>query len=35
VLLKVPDLTEVADATDVINRAKSELYVDDTGRTFG
>jgi hypothetical protein len=35
VLLKVPDLTEVADAADVINHARSELYVDDTGRTYG
>jgi len=35
VLLKVPDLTEVPDAADVINRAQSELYVDDTGRTYG
>ena len=34
-LLKVPNLTEVPDATDVINQAKSKLYVDDTGRTYG
>jgi len=34
-LLKVPDLAEVPDATDVINQAGSKLYVDDTGRTYG
>ncbi len=34
-LLKVPHLTEVPDAIDVIHQARSELYVDDTGRTFG
>jgi hypothetical protein len=34
-LLKVPNLTEVADAANVIDQAKSELYVDDTGRTYG
>jgi hypothetical protein len=34
-LLKVPNLIEVPDAVDVINHAKSELYVDDTGRTYG
>jgi len=34
-LLKVPNLTEVADAADVINHAKSQLYVDDTGKVFG
>lgn len=34
-LLKVPDLAEIADAADVIANAKSELYVDDTGRTYG
>ena len=34
-LLKVPDLTEVPDATDIISQAQSELYVDDTGRTYG
>lgn len=34
-LLRVPNLTEVADAADVINHAGSELYVDDTGRMFG
>jgi hypothetical protein len=34
-LLKVPNLAEVADAAEVINQAQSELYVDDTGRTYG
>ncbi len=34
-LLKVPDLAEISDAADVINHAQSELYVDDTGRTYG
>jgi hypothetical protein len=34
-LLKIPNLTEVPDATDVINQAKSELYVDDSGKVFG
>jgi hypothetical protein len=34
-LLKVPDLTEVPNAADVINQAKSELYVDDSGKVFG
>jgi hypothetical protein len=34
-LLKVPHLTEVPDAIDIIDQARSELYVDDAGRTFG
>lgn len=34
-LLKVPDLTEVPHAAEVINQAHSDLYVDDTGRTYG
>jgi hypothetical protein len=34
-LLKVPDLTEVPDATKVISQAKSDVYVDDTGKTYG
>ena len=34
-LLKVPDLTEVPNATDIINQAESELYVDDNGKVFG
>jgi len=34
-LLKVPDLTELADASSVISEARSQVYVDDTGRTYG
>ncbi len=34
-LLKVPHLTEVPDAIDVIHQARGELYVDGAGRTFG
>lgn len=34
-LLKVPDLTEVPDATKIITRAAGDLYVDHTGRTYG
>ena len=34
-LLKVPDLTEVPDATRIITHAASELYVDKAGRTYG
>ncbi|MBN1505451.1 MAG: hypothetical protein JW955_01325 [Sedimentisphaerales bacterium] len=34
-LLKVPDFTDVPDATRVITRAASELYVDESGRTYG
>jgi len=34
-LLKVPDLTEVPEATAIVNQAKSELYVDDAGKTYG
>ncbi len=34
-LLKVPDTAEISDAVDVINNARSELYVDDAGRTYG
>ena len=34
-LLKVPDFTEVPDATKIITQAASNLYVDDTGRTYG
>jgi hypothetical protein len=34
-LLKVPHLDEVAYAAEVISEAKSELYVDDAGRTYG
>ena len=34
-LLKVPDLTEVPDAAKVISQARSDVYVDDTGKLFG
>lgn len=34
-LLKVPDLAEVSDAADVINHAKSDVYVDGEGKLFG
>jgi tRNA(Ile2) C34 agmatinyltransferase TiaS len=34
-LLKVPDLHEVAEAADLVTGARSNLYVDETGRTFG
>ena len=35
VLLKVPNLAEVPEATKVVTSAAGELYVDDTGRTYG
>lgn len=34
-LLKIPDLTEVPEAAEIIGQAKSEVYVDDSGRTYG
>jgi hypothetical protein len=34
-LLKVPHLDELPKATDVIKDAKNEVYVDDSGRTYG
>ena len=34
-LLKVPDLTEVPEAAEIVSQAKSEVYVDDSGRTYG
>jgi tRNA(Ile2) C34 agmatinyltransferase TiaS len=34
-LLKVPDLTDVPQAVNVVTEARSELYVDEAGRTFG
>ena len=33
-LLKVPDLTELPDALDVITQARSELYVDEAGTPY-
>jgi uncharacterized Zn finger protein len=34
-LLKVPNLTEVPNATRIITHAAGELYVDEAGRTYG
>lgn len=34
-LLKVPDLSELPEATRVMSDAQNELYVDDAGRTYG
>lgn len=34
-LLKVPHLAELSDATSVISDARSELYVDDAGKLYG
>lgn len=34
-LLKVPDLSEVPEAADIISQSGAELYVDDAGRTYG
>jgi hypothetical protein len=34
-LLKVPDLTEVPAAANIISQAGSDIYVDDTGKLFG
>lgn len=34
-LFKVPCLDELPKATDVIKDAKNEIYVDDSGRTYG
>ncbi len=34
-LLKVPDLTEVPAAAEIIGQAKSQLFVDDSGKTYG
>jgi tRNA(Ile2) C34 agmatinyltransferase TiaS len=34
-LLKVPDLTEIPDAADIISQARSDVYVDDAGKTYG
>jgi len=34
-LLKIPDLTELPEALDVITQARSELYVDETGTPYG
>ena len=34
-LLKVPHLAELSDATNILDEARSDLYVDDAGRTYG
>jgi len=34
-LLKVPHLNELADAASIIHEARSELYVDDSGKLYG
>jgi hypothetical protein len=34
-LLKVPHLGELSDATQVIDDAHGELYVDDAGKLYG
>ena len=34
-LLKVPDLTEVPEATEIVTQAQSRLYVDQSGKTYG
>lgn len=34
-LLKVPHLAEVPGAAEVVSQARSEVYVDDTGKLFG
>jgi phage FluMu protein Com len=34
-LLKVPHLGELPDATSVIEDAQSEVYVDDAGKLYG
>ena len=34
-LLRVPDLTEVSEAADIVSEAKSRVFVDDAGKTYG
>ena len=34
-LFKVPKLKDLPKATNVIKRAKSTLYVDENGKSFG
>ena len=33
-LLRVPNLTDVPVAAEIISQAKSHLFVDDSGRTY-
>lgn len=34
-LLKVPHPAELSNATDILNDAESEVYVDDAGKLYG
>ncbi|MFX0199972.1 MAG: zinc-ribbon domain-containing protein [Candidatus Hodarchaeota archaeon] len=34
-LFKVPKLEELPEATKVIKQAKANIYVDETGKTYG
>ena len=34
-LFKVPKMDDVPKASKVIGRAKGEVYVDETGKTYG
>ncbi len=34
-LFKVPKLDEVPKASKIIKQAKGDIYVDETGKTFG
>ena len=34
-IFRVPKLDEIPKAADVIKRAKSTVYVDESGKTFG
>ena len=35
VLFKVPQLEEMPEAADIIQKAKGEIYVDQNGQTYG
>jgi len=34
-LLKVPPLSELTEATGILREARSEVYVDDSGKLYG
>jgi hypothetical protein len=34
-LLKVPHLNELSEATSILNDAASEVYIDDAGKLYG
>jgi hypothetical protein len=34
-LLRIPSTKEVSEAVSIVTEAKSAVFVDDTGRTFG